>query len=109
MGHFGAVAHDRKDVVREVDNGILLYHALNIHSINGISGDFSIGACPAFIIKNGELVGSPKKMMLSGNIYDLLNNIDSLGADATSQSGGIFGGSTILTPSVLSKCLVIGE
>ena len=88
---------------------MLLYHALNIHSIDSVSGDFSIGACPAFIIKHGELVGSPKKMMLSGNIYDLLANIESIGADAISQSGGIFGGSTVVTPSILSKCLVIGE
>lgn len=95
-----------KDVVSRVDRGILVYSALNAHSIDYISGDFSIGASHAFVIKNGELVGSPKKIMLSGNIYDLLSDVKAVGSDQVQQSTH-FG--NVVTPSVLSECLVVGE
>ena len=103
------IAKGKKDIVKEVDNGVLLYSALNTHSIDFISGDFSIGACPAFIIKKGELVGMAKKMMLSGNIYELLSQVKSVGGDAVSSSSGMLSSNTIVSPSILSKCLVIGE
>lgn len=103
------VAKGKKDVVSEVDKGIMLYGALNVHSVDYVSGDFSIGACPAFVIEKGELVGSPNKLMLSGNIYNVLNKIKSIGNDQVSLSGGVFGGSTIVTPSILSECFVVGE
>jgi len=103
------IAKGSGDLVKEVDNGFLLYSALNMHSIDFISGDFSVGACPAFVIKKGELIGAAKKMMLSGNIYELLSKVKSLGSDQVSQVGGVFGGSTIVSPSILSECLVIGE
>jgi PmbA protein len=99
------IAKGKKDVVKDVDNGILLYSAMNTHSIDFISGDFSIGASPAFVIRKGELVGMAKKMMLSGNIYKLLSDVRSLGSDAVSSSSG----ASFVTPSILSKCLVIGE
>ncbi len=103
------VAKGRGDLVKNVDKGLLLYSALNVHSTDYISGDFSVGACPAFVIKNGELIGTAKKAMLSGNIYDLLKQVKSVGGDQVSQVGGVFGGSTIVSPSILSECLVIGE
>jgi len=103
------VAKGRRDLVGEVDKGILLYSALNPHSIDFVSGDFSIGADTAFVIKKGELVGVPKKIMFSGNVYNLLAKIESLGVDQVSMAGRIAGGATAVTPSILSKCLVIGE
>ncbi len=103
------VEKGRGDLVKEVDDGIMLFSALNLHSIDSVSGDFSLGACPAFIINKGELVGSPKKMMLSGNIYELLKKVTAVGSDQVALSAGLRTQSTVVAPSILSECLVIGE
>jgi len=102
------ISKGSKDLIKEVDTGVLLYSALNAHSIDFISGDFSIGASPAFIIKKGELVGAAKKMMLSGNIYELLKGVKAVGNDPISTSAGRSGGAVVM-PSILSECLVIGD
>lgn len=96
----------KKNLISEVDNGIFVENAMNTHSIEFSSGDFSIGGGHSFLIKNGELVGKINNMLLSGNFYDVLKKIKELGKDRIMSATD---GGTIITPSILSECLVISE
>ena len=40
-----------------------------------ISGDFSVNVDVGFLIENVELIGRVKDTMVSGNIYNALNNV----------------------------------
>jgi len=91
----------KKDPLKEIDKGILLYYPLNAHSINPSSGDFSLGVYLGFLIKNGEIKYAPKQAMISGNIFDLFKNIKLIGND-TMQLG------ELNSPSIVATTKVIG-
>ncbi|MDY6930628.1 MAG: metallopeptidase TldD-related protein, partial [Halobacteriota archaeon] len=44
-------------------------------------GDFSLDGRNAFLIKNGEIREPIKQVMVSGNVFDLIKNIDGLDTD----------------------------
>lgn len=58
----------------DIKDGIWVDNVLGAHTANPISGDFSVEVNNAFIIKNGEIIAPVKKAMLSGNIFESLNN-----------------------------------
>ena len=60
--------------LEEIDNGFLATDVLGAHTANPISGDFSVEANNAFLIENGEITNSVKKAMISGNIFEILND-----------------------------------
>ncbi|MBD3263110.1 hypothetical protein GF374_01895 [Candidatus Woesearchaeota archaeon] len=92
-----------KDVVSEIDKGLLLYSPLNAHSINPITGNFSLGAMMALWIEKGEVKFAPKNVMLSGNVFDLLNNINMIGSNSMQIS------ESLASPSIVAKTQVIGD
>ena len=63
-----------EDIIAEMDHGYLVSSFQGAHSSNPDTGSISAVANPAFIIENGEITGSTV-FMVSGNIYDLLNNV----------------------------------
>ena len=63
------------EVVRELDDGLLVYLLQGAHSSNPASGEFSVVATPAWKIKKGEIVHATKGAMLAGNIFHLLKNV----------------------------------
>lgn len=58
--------------ISQLDDALLVNDVLGAHTTNPISGDFSVEANNAFIIKNGEITAPVKKSMLSGNIFESL-------------------------------------
>ena len=96
------VDYPRSDITGETRNGVIVNSVIGAHTANPISGDFSVEARNSFIIKDGE-IGSPiKSMMISGNIFELLNNIDGAGLEVRRVSN-------IITPTIrVSKMKVIG-
>lgn len=57
-----------------------------LHSgVNFISGDFSCGAL-GYLWKNGEKIQSVKGVTVSGNFYEMLNNIELLGEEVKSNT-----------------------
>ncbi len=64
-----------EDILSDMDEGYYITRFQGAHSSNPDTGDFSVVANPAFKIENGEIVGSTVFMM-SGNIYDLLNQVE---------------------------------
>lgn len=96
------VDYPRSDITGEIRDGVIVNSVIGAHTANPISGDFSVEARNSFLIKDGE-IGSPiKSMMISGNIFELLKNIDGAGTDIRRVSN-------VITPTIrVSKMKVIG-
>jgi PmbA protein len=80
--------------------GLLIGGFIGAHTANPISGDFSVEARNSFCITPGEAMQPVSSMMVAGNIFDLLSNID-VGKDV--RSIGV-----IVTPSVRVRTKVVG-
>lgn len=63
------------ELVREVDDGLIIYYLQGAHSSNPVSGEFSVVATPAWKIRKGEIVHCSRGVMLAGNIFEMLNNV----------------------------------
>ena len=60
----------------EVDDGLIIYYLQGAHSSNPVSGEFSVVATPAWKIRKGEIVHSSRGVMLAGNIFEVLKNVN---------------------------------
>ncbi len=65
----------------EVQEGCLVTDVLGAHTANPISGDFSVEVMNAFLIENGEIKSPVRKAMLSGNIFETLQDIKGLSGE----------------------------
>ena len=78
-----------EELVHSIDEGILVTQLAGLHSgANPISGDFSVAA-NGFYIKNGKIKTPLKQMTIAGNFYELLKNMEQVGADLTFSLGKI--------------------
>ncbi|MBD3405375.1 MAG: hypothetical protein GF411_04450 [Candidatus Lokiarchaeota archaeon] len=64
-----------EDILSDIEYGFYIRGVQGAHSSNPESGDFSVVGNPAILIENGEMKGTVHGLMVSGNIYDLLNQI----------------------------------
>jgi len=67
-----------KDIISDIDYGFYIRNVQGAHSSNPESGDFSIVGNPAVLVKDGEMVGAVNGLMLSGNVFELLNQVDQI-------------------------------
>lgn len=68
-----------ENMIKEVDDGLLVYYLQGAHSSNPVSGEFSVVATPAWKIKDGEIAHASRGVMLAGNIFEVLKNITLIG------------------------------
>jgi PmbA protein len=68
-------------ILKEVDDGLIVYYLQGAHSSNPVSGEFSVVATPAWKIKKGEIVHCSRGVMLAGNIFEVLKNVSSVGSN----------------------------
>jgi PmbA protein len=73
--------HPSCDVIASTDKGVLVSTVIGAHTSNPVSGDFSLEARNVFVVKDGELAEPVRSLMISGNIFDLLDKIDAVGKD----------------------------
>ena len=83
-----------EDMVKIIDEGIIVEQLLGAGQGNMLGGDFSGNILLGFKIEKGEIVGRVKDTMISGNVYQLLKNITAIGSDTKWVSGFMF------TPSI---------
>ena len=76
------------DMIRQVDDGLLVYYLQGAHSSNPVSGEFSVVATPVWKIKNGEIISASRDVMLAGNIFEVLKNVKVVGSNER-QVGGL--------------------
>jgi PmbA protein len=96
------IEHPSFDVISDTKDGVIVNTVIGAHTANPISGDFSVEARNSFLIENGEIASPIKSMMISGNIFELLRNIDGTGKDVRKVGN-------VITPTVrVSKMRVVG-
>ena len=94
--------HPASDIISEIKDGVFVTNVIGAHTANPISGDFSVEARNAFVIKDGQIEKPIKSLMVSGNIFELLRNVKGAGNDVRMVG-------SIITPSIwVSNMNVIG-
>ncbi len=95
-----------EDMIDEVQRGIMVHEVLGAHTANRNSGDYSINSSKLFYIEKGEIKYPIRSAMLSGNILDLLKNIDCSAEDDRIMSGGMSSACSKI-PSIRVKELTV--
>jgi len=69
------------DMIAGTEEGLLVEHVMGLGQSNIMNGDFSVNVSLGYKIENGEIVGRVKDVMLAGNTYDALNQIEAIGSE----------------------------
>ena len=88
------------ELIAAAGDGILLTEFMGIHTADPVSGDFSVGAS-GIRIEGGKLGGPLQGFAVSGNILNLLKEVESAGCDFR-----WFGG--VGAPSLLAARITVG-
>lgn len=91
--------HDARAMVRGLDRALRITSLLNLHTIDPISGEFSLGAAGDYL-EHGERQYAVQGITIAGNLTGLLSSISGVGSDLTFGGGGI--GSPTLVIAELS-------
>ncbi len=70
----------QSEIVKAINKGLLVTRLMGIHTINPISGDFSIGAA-GLVIENGKITHPVRGITIAGNIIDMLEAIEEVASD----------------------------
>jgi len=97
------IEYPSSDIIAETENGVIVNTVIGAHTANPISGDFSVEARNSFEIRNGEIASPIKSMMISGNIFEVMKNINGIGKDVRKVGN-------VITPTVrVAKMRVVGN
>ena len=89
------------DLVRGLDRSLRITSLLNLHTIDPISGEFSLGATGEYL-ERGERAYAVQGITIAGNLTSLLASIIGIADDL------IFGGSGVGSPTFVISELSIG-
>lgn len=89
-------------LISKVRSGLYLTELMGLHTIDPISGDFSVGA-KGQLIENGVITRPVSGVTIASNLMDFLNNIVAVGTDLT------FFGATAAPTLVVENIVVAGE
>ena len=87
------------DLLKTMDNGLIIKDLMGLHMADPITGDFSLGAT-GLIVKNGQVEKGFRGVTVSGNLMDLFSNVLQVGDDLTFEI-------TKGAPSILVKDVII--
>lgn len=91
-----------EEMLEKLGNGLMIDSFGGLHvGMNPISGDFSIMAGGA-LVENGKIVRAVDRITIAGNLYELLKNIEAIGADSEFTLYG-----PIESPSILLGSLPV--
>ena len=76
-----------KQMLRDVDEGILLTGGMGFHSGNYPQGQFAVQALGFYIVR-GKVKGRLERTMVSGNVYSDMRNIRALSEERRESAGG---------------------
>ena len=90
------------DMIKDIKNGIYITDLVGLHAgVKTISGEFSLQAS-GFRLEAGKITTPVKMIVVSGNYFDMLNDVDQFANDLKFNLSGVG------SPSVSIKKLVIG-
>jgi PmbA protein len=93
-------SREPQDLLAET-KGIMVGGLIGAHTANPISGDFSVEAKNAFLIAPGQEARPIGSLMLAGNFFELLKDIE-VGRDVRAVG-------SIVTPTVKVRMKVVGS
>lgn len=71
----------KDEIISTIDNGIYVTEVNGLHAgLNPISGDFNVQAS-GFVIENGKLGRPITLFVVSGNFYEMMNQVEEIGND----------------------------
>ncbi len=76
------------DLLRSTDRALAITSLLNLHTVDPISGEFSLGATATYLEK-GVAAYPVKGVTIAGNLIGLLGSIAAVGDDLRFGAGGI--------------------
>ncbi|UCE11563.1 MAG: TldD/PmbA family protein [Candidatus Thorarchaeota archaeon] len=65
-----------EEIISGIEHGYYIRGVQGAHSSNPESGDFSVVGNPAILIENGKMVGAIDGLMVSGNAFDILKQVE---------------------------------
>jgi PmbA protein len=95
-------ADSQEDMIKRVGRGFLITELMGLHTINCVSGEFSLGAKGVFV-ENGSCCGAVAGVTVADNLISFLKKITSVGNDL------VFFGSTGAPSIVAEDIAVAGE
>lgn len=96
-----------KEISSSIKKGVYIRELLGVHTMNALTGDFSLGLLEGFYIENGKVKYPIKNAMVAGNVYDMLNNITAVGSKAEHAFTGH--GAFYLPEITVGKIKLIGK
>jgi PmbA protein len=81
------------EALQRADGGAMVLSVLGVHTQDSASGDFSLSAPQALVIRSGRLAGRMRGT-ISGNLFDLLNSDDAQFVEVEGEH----------TPGLLLRC-----
>jgi PmbA protein len=87
-----------RELWRSTERALYITSLLNLHTIDPISGDFSLGAAATYV-ERGERLYAVSEIAIAGNLIDLLTKIAAVGDDLRHGPSGI-GSPTLLVRDV---------
>lgn len=89
------------DMVAGIKQGLVIEQLIGATQGNILNGDFSGNVLLGYKIENGEITGRVKDTMVSGNVYQVLKQIESIGNDGRWVEG------FLRTPSIYCPSLSV--
>jgi len=68
------------DIIKSINKGLFLTRVMGMHTVNPISGDFSVGA-QGIMIENGKKTFPVRGITIAGNLIEMLKKIEMVGKD----------------------------
>ncbi len=59
-----------EDIIKEINYGLIIYETIGAGQSNILAGEYSFNVGLGFLIKDGEIKGRVKDVMVSGNFYE---------------------------------------
>jgi PmbA protein len=75
------------EMVSDIKEGLVIEQLMGAEQGNILGGDFSGNVLLGYKVESGKIVGRVKNTMVSGNVYQLLKEINAIGSQAKWVSG----------------------
>ena len=77
------------EMISDMKEGLVVERFLGAGQTNILAGDYSGNVLLGYKVENGQVVGRVKNSMLSGNVYETLNNLIAIGSEARWRGGSL--------------------
>lgn len=73
-------SQSQKELLKQLDKGVLITEVIGMHTADLISGDFSVGI-QGFWVEGGEVKYPIRSVVLTGNLHELFALVTAVGSD----------------------------